>query len=74
MTEHIPIFEVRGWKNICALIGVKDRATAKGVLKRLGIFCRDGGKPVLSVQVYQEAVAARVEHKVEGRPTVYKKR
>lgn len=56
ITEPI---ECRGWKEICELLDVKDKRTARKILERLYVLNYDGKKPVLSVEKYREAVLAR---------------
>ena len=57
--NNMPVIEARGWKEICALIKVKHKNTAKKILGRLGIKYHDGNKPCLNVDVYSKASAAR---------------
>lgn len=54
-----PAIEYRGWKEICALLNVRDKRTAKKILQRLNLLAYDGAKPVLSVDLYRDAVMQR---------------
>jgi hypothetical protein len=49
MTDKI---EVRGWKEICTLIGVKDWRTARDLLNRHGLLAREKRTPVLNIASY----------------------
>lgn len=47
--------EVRGRKEICAFLEVKNWHTAKRRLKRLGLIAHDGTKPILNIEAYKIA-------------------
>jgi hypothetical protein len=44
--------DCRGWKEICAFLGVT-KPTAKKILKRHNILRHDGGRPLLSIAEYE---------------------
>jgi len=44
--------EVRGWKEICAFLRVKDKRTARRRLDRMGLLIYEGRKPVLMKWLY----------------------
>lgn len=57
MTEQFPLVECRGWKEICKLLRVRSRHTAKKRLKSLGMYYHDkAGKPYVVVEAYRMAV------------------
>lgn len=49
---HHERVDCRGWKEICAFLGVS-KPTAKKILKRHDILRHDGTKPVLSIAEYE---------------------
>jgi hypothetical protein len=46
--------QLRGWKSICKVLDVKDKRTAKRILKKLKLLNYDERTPVLSVEAYRE--------------------
>jgi hypothetical protein len=59
------IFELRGWKAICAFIGVKQRQTAKKILKKRKLLTYEGRTPVLNKEVYRFISASRHKKALE---------
>jgi hypothetical protein len=53
------LIEARGWKDICKVVGVKDKRTAKRILKNLGLLCYDHGIPVLNIACFYTKSAER---------------
>jgi hypothetical protein len=49
---HPERIDCRGWKEICAFLGVS-KNTAKKILKRHKLLRHDGGKPLLSIAEYE---------------------
>ena len=50
--------QLRGWKSICKVLDVKDKRTAKRILKKMRLLAYDERTPVLSLEAYK-----RVENK-----------
>jgi len=46
--------QLRGWKSICRVLDVKDKRTAKRILKKMKLLNYDERTPVLSVEAYRE--------------------
>lgn len=53
--EVYDLIECRGWKNICPFLGVKDKATAKKILKRHGLLAYEHGRPILNCEAWRIA-------------------
>lgn len=49
----------RGWKEICALLGVRSKVTARRILEDLGILIYVGGKPAVLKDSVQKALIAK---------------
>jgi hypothetical protein len=45
--------QLRGWKNICKVLDVKDKRTAKRILKKMKLLKYDEKTPVLSIEAYR---------------------
>ena len=43
---------LRGWKEICPLLGVQDKRTAKSILVEKKMLNYENGRPVLRMSVY----------------------
>ena len=54
--------ELRGWKEICSFLGVRQKITAKRILLNLNLLNYDGNKPVLNVTSFQIASAERAKN------------
>jgi hypothetical protein len=46
--------QLRGWKSICKVLDVKDKRTAKRILKKMRLLVYDEKTPVLSIEAYRE--------------------
>lgn len=46
--------QLRGWKSICEALDVKDKRTAKRILKKMKLLSYDERTPVLSIEAYRE--------------------
>jgi hypothetical protein len=46
--------QLRGWKSICKVLDVKDKRTAKRILKKMRLLAYDERTPVLSLEAYRE--------------------
>jgi len=46
--------QLRGWKSICKVLDVKDKRTAKRILKKMKLLSYDERTPVLSLEAYRE--------------------
>jgi hypothetical protein len=46
--------QCRGWKSICKVLDVKDKRTAKKILKKMRLLSYDERTPVLSIEAYRE--------------------
>lgn len=57
--NNMPILEARGWKEVCALLRVKHRYTAKAILERTGIPYLDGKQPCVNIESYRKASLQR---------------
>lgn len=45
--------QLRGWKSICRVLDVKDKRTAKRILKKMKLLKYDEKTPVLSIEAYR---------------------
>jgi hypothetical protein len=45
--------QCRGWKSICKVLDVKDKRTAKRILKKMKLLQYDEKTPVLSIEAYR---------------------
>jgi hypothetical protein len=45
--------QCRGWKSICKVLDVKDKRTAKRILKKMKLLIYDEKTPVLSIEAYR---------------------
>jgi hypothetical protein len=46
--------QLRGWKSICKVLDVKDKRTAKRILKKMRLLVYDEKTPVLSIEAYHQ--------------------
>jgi len=46
--------QLRGWKSICKVLDVKDKRTARKILKKMRLLTYDDRTPVLSVEAYKQ--------------------
>ena len=46
--------QCRGWKSICKVLDVKDKRTARKILKKMRLLAYDEKTPVLSIEAYRE--------------------
>jgi len=46
--------QCRGWKSICKVLDVKDKRTARKILKKMRLLTYDDRTPVLSIEAYRE--------------------
>ncbi|KJU82424.1 hypothetical protein MBAV_005384 [Candidatus Magnetobacterium bavaricum] len=55
MTQQFERIEVRGWKEVCRLLGVRDKRTAKKILTRLHLLRMYNRVPVVNIEAYKIA-------------------
>jgi len=46
--------QCRGWKSICKVLDVKDKRTARKILKKMRLLTYDDRTPVLSIEAYRK--------------------
>jgi hypothetical protein len=52
--------QCRGWKSICKVLDVKDKRTARKILKKMRLLTYDDRTPVLSIEAYREKEKASI--------------
>jgi len=56
IVDAIPKVVLRGWRNICPFLGLKNYRAARKHLEALGILYYESRRPVLSIDAYRRAL------------------
>lgn len=54
--DPTPKVVLRGWKNICPFLGLKNYRAARKHLESLGLLFYDAKRPLLSIDAYRSAL------------------